>query len=182
MLIHPDTIDFGQVEYSSLQSRTAMIYNTGNEPLLITGIISSCGCTVPTWSTEAINPEDSSEIEVRYSTYSLGLFKKSVTVYSNDTAGSPKRITVIGEVLQSTGIKQLSNGHLVLFPNPSSGLINISGITQAAEVKIYSIQGKLLKSLHQVETRIDISDLPTGVYFLNLKSGDTVLRKSIVKK
>jgi len=183
MVIYPDTIDFGQVEYSSEQSRIAMIYNIGNKPLLIAGIVSSCGCTVPSWTKEPINPEDSSEIEVRYSTYSLGPFNKSVTVFSNDTVGSPKRITIIGEVLKSTGIKQLSDGDLVLYPNPTSGIINITGLNHPAEVKINSIQGHLMKTSMFVGDQVDVSDLPSGVYILNLKStGKTIAKKLVIQR
>jgi len=183
MLIQPDTIDFGQVEYSSEQSRIAMIYNTGDEPLLINGIISSCGCTVPSWTTQPINPEDSSEIVVRYSTYSLGRFIKAVTVYSNDTLNSPKRITVIGEVIMSTGTKQFQDGEFALFPNPSTGIINIKGLNHPAEVRIMSIQGQDLKTVSNVEGRIDLSDLKPGLYVLKLKSGNKeIIRKIVIER
>ena len=69
-----------------------------------------------------------------------------------------------------------------IFPNPTSGIINTTGLSQSAEVKLYSIQGQLLKSEYQIINTVDISDLPTGVYFLNLKSGDTVVKRTIVKR
>ncbi len=83
---------------------------------------------------------------------------------------------------QSTAVSDFVIGQIRVFPNPTSGIINLSGLSQLAEVKIYSIQGKLLKSEHQVENTFDISDLPAGVYFLNLTSGDTILKKRIVKR
>ncbi len=76
-----------------------------------------------------------------------------------------------------------NTAYILIFPNPTSGLINISGLNHAAEVKIYSIQGTLLKSMNRVENNIDISDLPGGVYILNLQSGDhRVFRKIVVKR
>jgi hypothetical protein len=33
-----------------------------------------------------------------------------------------------------------------------------------------------------VEKMIDISDLPAGLYILNLKCGETVIKKTIVKR
>ena len=69
-----------------------------------------------------------------------------------------------------------------IFPNPSSDIINITGLTQPADVELYSIQGKLQKAVNQVESTIDISDLPAGIYILNLTSGDKVLRERIVKR
>jgi len=81
----------------------------------------------------------------------------------------------------SSGIEQIIN-NIALFPNPTSGIINITGLTQPAEVKIYSIQGQLLKFELQVENTIDISDLPTGVYLLNLSVENTVVKKTVVKR
>ncbi|MBT3750498.1 MAG: T9SS type A sorting domain-containing protein [Bacteroidetes bacterium] len=81
-----------------------------------------------------------------------------------------------------TGIMASSNISFNLFPNPTSGIINITGLTETAEVRIYSVQGQLLKSDNHIENIFDISDLPAGVYFLNLTSGKTVIKKTIVKR
>ncbi len=82
----------------------------------------------------------------------------------------------------ATGNRLNVNEEVEIFPNPTSGLININGLKQPAVVRIFSIQGQLLKSKHKVESTIDISDLPTGVYILSLSSGETVLKKTIIKK
>lgn len=84
--------------------------------------------------------------------------------------------------LSSLGTENQVNSKIQIYPNPTSGLIYISGIYYPAEIKLYSIQGKLLKTVHQVKSSIDISDLPSGLYILNLTSGDQVLRERIVKK
>ncbi|MFC2121312.1 kelch repeat-containing protein [Bacteroidota bacterium] len=70
-----------------------------------------------------------------------------------------------------------------LYPNPTNSIINITGLTKPAEVKIYSIQGKLLKTETQVENTIDISELPAGIYFLKLLIGNnTQVKKTVIKK
>jgi len=71
---------------------------------------------------------------------------------------------------------------LDIFPNPTSGIINISGLSEPAELKVYSIQGQLLKSAAQVQNTVDISDLPAGVYFLNISTGDKTFLKKITKE
>jgi hypothetical protein len=83
----------------------------------------------------------------------------------------------------STGIEQITVNDLTIFPNPTSGTINITGLTHPAEVKIYSIQGQLLKSDFQVESIIDVSDLVEGIYILNLTTyKDRLVKKILVKK
>lgn len=70
----------------------------------------------------------------------------------------------------------------LIYPNPTSNIINITGLNQPVGVKIYSVQGQLLKSVNQVNSTIDLSDLPNGIYILNLTMGTHVLRERIVKK
>lgn len=57
--------------------------NTGNEPLILTNVRSSCGCTVPKWPREPILPGKSASIKVRYDTNRLGSINKQITVTSN---------------------------------------------------------------------------------------------------
>lgn len=57
--------------------------NTGNEPLILSNVKASCGCTVPTWPKDPIMPGKSSNIHVKYNTNNVGGFNKSITVTSN---------------------------------------------------------------------------------------------------
>jgi hypothetical protein len=55
--------------------------NTGKNPLVLSNLRPSCGCTVPKWSKEPIKGGDESNIEVKYNTRRPGSFSKSITVY-----------------------------------------------------------------------------------------------------
>lgn len=57
--------------------------NTGKEPLVLSNVRSSCGCTVPDWTREPILPGKSGTIKVKYDTRRLGAINKHVTVLSN---------------------------------------------------------------------------------------------------
>jgi hypothetical protein len=62
-----------------------------------------------------------------------------------------------------------------LFPNPSSELIQISGLTTKVGYKIYNILGVESKNgTISDQEEIDIRSLPNGLYFLNLDSGNTL--------
>ncbi len=77
---------------------------------------------------------------------------------------------------------QLPDIEIILYPNPTSGIINIVGLTELAEVKLYSIQGQLMKSIMQVAYTIDISDLIPGIYILNLQAQDQILVWKVMKE
>jgi hypothetical protein len=78
-----EVIDYGSIMQNSDGLKVFTFTNTGNAPLLITNVKSSCGCTVPTYSKEAILPGEKGQIEVKYDTKRLGAFSKTITVFSN---------------------------------------------------------------------------------------------------
>lgn len=57
--------------------------NTGKEPLVLSDVRSSCGCTVPQWTREPILPGKKGTIKVHYDTKRIGPINKTVTVMSN---------------------------------------------------------------------------------------------------
>ena len=59
--------------------------NVGEQALVINQAVASCGCTVPKYSKEPIQPGEQGVIEVLYNGTgkSLGFFKKSITVRTN---------------------------------------------------------------------------------------------------
>jgi len=80
-----DTVDYGKIENGSNGVRTFIFKNTGNAPLVITNVKSSCGCTVPKKPTAPIAPGEKGEIEVKYDTKRTGIIRKTITVTSNAT-------------------------------------------------------------------------------------------------
>lgn len=57
--------------------------NNGKEPLILSSVRSSCGCTVPSWPREPILPGKKEVIKVKYDTNRQGPINKSITVMSN---------------------------------------------------------------------------------------------------
>lgn len=78
-----NTIDYGKVYRGEDNgSRVFEFTNTGNAPLVISDVKSTCGCTVPSKPKEPIMPGKTGEIEVKYN-MALGPISKSVTVETN---------------------------------------------------------------------------------------------------
>jgi len=62
-----NTIDYGRVEKESDNGVRAFEFvNTGDAPLIITNVQSTCGCTIPTKPKEPIMPGKTGKIEVKY--------------------------------------------------------------------------------------------------------------------
>jgi|SRR5690606_1682260 hypothetical protein len=78
-----DTIDYGTIEKGSNGVRVFEFTNTGDAPLIISNVSSSCGCTVPSWTKEPVMPKASGTIEVKYDTNRVSPIRKTITVISN---------------------------------------------------------------------------------------------------
>lgn len=78
-----ETINYGEVIKGEDDGvRVFEFTNTGNAPLIITDVKSSCGCTVPTKPSEPIMPGKSDKIIVKYN-MNPGPISKTITVESN---------------------------------------------------------------------------------------------------
>lgn len=78
-----EVLDYGTIEQNSNGVRIFTFTNNGKAPLIISQVKTSCGCTVPTYSKEAILPGKEGEIKIKYDTKRMGSFTKTITVHSN---------------------------------------------------------------------------------------------------
>jgi hypothetical protein len=94
-----NTIDYGEVAKGSEGMRTFVFENTGDAPLMIEGVRSSCGCTIPKKPEKPIAPGEKGEITVRYDTNRIGVFRKTITVNTNVASASIIALKIKGNVL-----------------------------------------------------------------------------------
>ena len=99
-----ETVDYGEIEKGSDGVRIFEFTNTGNSPLIISDVRSSCGCTIPKKPEDPIMPGKTGEIQVKYDTNRVGPIRKAITVTSN--AQTPTTVLKIkGEVKAPSGTK-----------------------------------------------------------------------------
>lgn len=91
--------DYGTIEYNGDGKCEFKFTNTGKEPLILTNVRSSCGCTVPKWPREPILPGQSEVINVEYKTNRIGRINKTITVQSNGKTSSVV-LRIQGQVLK----------------------------------------------------------------------------------
>lgn len=76
--------NFGKILQGEVVTYTFHFTNTGNVPLLITGVDKSCGCTTGDFPREPIDPGKGGDIKVSYDSKGhFGFQSKTVTVNSN---------------------------------------------------------------------------------------------------
>lgn len=77
---------------------------------------------------------------------------------------------------QNLSINNTENISLNLFPNPTTGLITVSGKEEEARIQLYDMRGILV--LRTQSNTLDLSTLPQGIYMLRCGSSTT----KVVKK
>lgn len=76
--------DYGRVPINGDGTCQFKFKNTGKEPLVLTNVKASCGCTVPSWTKDPVAPGATGVIDVKYTTMNRAhTINKSITVFSN---------------------------------------------------------------------------------------------------
>ncbi|WP_338733374.1 DUF1573 domain-containing protein [Mangrovimonas cancribranchiae] len=80
--------DFGEIESKTAVETVFKYTNTGEAPLVVTDIKSTCGCTVPKdWSKEPLQPGDSGQFTVKFNGSGRNKVNKTITVTANTKTG-----------------------------------------------------------------------------------------------
>ena len=89
--------DFGNIPLKEKREHVFKLVNTGNKPLVVYDVTTSCGCTQAEYSKEPVRPGDTLELKAVYNAEEKGRFRKSLRVYCN-VEESPLKLTVVGAV------------------------------------------------------------------------------------
>lgn len=100
MTFETTEIDYGTITKGADPLRVFKFTNTGTEPLSIYDAHGSCGCTIPSFKKEPIQPGETSEIEVRYDTERLDYFEKTITISNNEHGVKYRLLTIKGTVVK----------------------------------------------------------------------------------
>jgi len=151
--------DYGSVVYAADGTYDFKFTNNAEKPIVITNVKSSCGCTIPSWPKEPIQPGKTGTITVKYNTKLAGSFNKTVQVFST-AENSPVKLSIRGKVnAKPSDIKTSTN---------STKLLNGTGVKEGVQT------GKDLEV--QSETSMTTEIARDGM------SGETLSKNKQLKK
>ena len=90
--------DYGTIAKGSNGNCEFESTNEGNEPLVLSKVRASCGCTTPSYTDKPVMPGQKGTIKVHYNTNSVGGFNKSITVNSNAVNTPTVTLRIRGKV------------------------------------------------------------------------------------
>ena len=119
-----------------------------------------------TETSNAISSYDKSFTEVKTNKVRLNI---------NATASGIARfyeIEVYGRIA-TLGTNDFSTSKFSIYPNPTSNILNVSGDEAVSFLQVFDGNGKSLL-IQKNSNSVDVSSLPTGVYFMKLNNKETV--------
>ena len=170
-----------------------VVYTTGPSTIdgYLTGYSAPTNDTVNDWTqtsntvsggirtivaTRALNTGESNDYVFTHASGSINLiwaYGGSTTLNNHGGAGSRGATSA---TLSSLGISDFTlNDQFAIFPNPSNDFVNIkTNGFNISKVSIYDLQGRNIKNINfedfNENTKVDLSDLDSGIYNLIIES------------
>jgi len=146
-----ELIDFGEIESGKTVELNFEFENTGDTPLTIKNIETSCGCTTTQLEKKVYKPAEKGVIPVKFFSggYS-GKVTKSITVTSDDPDNPYKRLTLSGTAILKDFAKPILKPDRINFGKVEAGK------TYTQKLNIANI-GNIDLVLHKVAHRPEIN-------------------------
>jgi len=97
--------DFGDIVVNEDAETTFKFINLGEEPIIIKGFKSACGCAVMDYQKTPIMPGETSEIKTTFDAKFTGYFSKVVSVFTNQKGAEKQVLRLMGTVVEKKVIK-----------------------------------------------------------------------------
>lgn len=161
--------------FLSVQNFTLQLDASNNGVLLTTDVVTeatdNCAVVETTLSQSVFSAGDIGDVNV------------DVTV--SDAAGNETTETAVVTVLgDNTGIKDAEALEGSVYPNPTYGMVYLELNDFADELAVMDITGKtVLREMNPgQDIAIDLSEFNSGIYVINVKTGEKVQYFKVVKK
>lgn len=107
-------------------------------------------------------------------------------VYTDSINGCSDTVSSTITVTACTGINDLVfNSDFNIYPNPFNEILIIESFnTETSEVLIFNVLGELMYSqkIQKGKTEIDMSEISSGVYFIQSRAGEKISTQKLIKK
>ena len=115
----------------------------------------------------------------------------STNIYGNNIITSDGNELYVGTygggIFKSTGltldvIENKMHNSISLYPNPANNFMTINAQNPITLVKLYSVEGKLLRNYTVNESTLTIqtNELSEGLYFIEIEINKQTIKKSVV--
>ena len=172
MKFDSDNHDFAKVTEGTVATHEFRFKNTGNQPVVISNVQASCGCTTPEWTKEPVLPGKSGIIKAAYNSNGRpGVFHKTITVTSNAKEPS-KVLSIKGDVISKAEAaknytpeqKAKSPKVTILQPVHDFGKIELNrAVSAKVQVKNTGKQDLVISDVHAGCNCVRLANTPEAI-------------------
>jgi hypothetical protein len=89
--------------------------------------------------------------------------------------------TVYRFIQQPLAIPDFTQFDFAVYPNPTSGTLNLESNEDHSQVSIFNNLGQLVKQFEKVSNSLDVSELESGIYFIQIRNSEGIGTKKFSK-
>ncbi len=103
---------------------------------------------------------------------------------NNGTCESPTRLAVTATLGSCLGTEEFVINNMKWYPNPVTDMLTISNTQIISGIKVADMLGRILTTMNvnNTETKIDMSNYPTGTYMVQVMVDSAVKTIKVIKK
>lgn len=103
---------------------------------------------------------------------------------NNGTCESPTRLAVTATLGACLGTDEFVFNQMKLYPNPVTDMLTISNTEMMSGVMVADMLGRILstKNVNDTETKVDMSNYPTGTYLVQVTIDSAVKTFKVIKR
>ena len=166
-----DKLDWGTLQIETTSHSNRVVIKNGNELSFIFS-----GINLPDNTSDEPNSHGFIAYKIKPKTdVVIGDIFSSIADIFFDFNSAIITNTATTEIVASLSVETFETSTISMFPNPANNILNIKNTTKINTVTIYDTNGRLLKVIpfphSKTEFQIDINNLSSGIYFLEVKSG-----------
>ena len=95
--------DFGKIPQGTPVTTVFEFTNVGQEPLILTEVKPTCGCTIADYTKTPVQKGAKGNIKITYNAAAVSAFNKTIVVTSN-AATPTKYLNIVGEVVAKPAV------------------------------------------------------------------------------
>ena len=104
--------------------------------------------------------------------------KATATNFKSDALKSNGAFTI------NTSVDELQANGITWYPNPVKDVLVIKNLPEKSTLSIWSLEGKLIKTIHPDEAtkEINVGDIPGGIYILKIQNSKMKVETRFIKQ
>ena len=109
---------------------------------------------------------------------SEGIYTYSVVARSGDLYSAPAFVIFDSNKKSTESINDFVTEKILVYPNPTSGMLYVK--SDSFDAVVYNYQGQVVLRRNNNDGQIDLSDLTAGIYFLEIREHNNVMIEKII--